>query len=447
MAIFSTNGHPVDFSQFNALAALDLTANYFDVSDAGFTTSISGGLFTTTVEVLGTFQTSGNTVTSGTISNLIITEEISGAVYSFSLLGADYEALLQTSPAGRLAFLLSGSDLLTGSDHADTLYGYGDADVIDAGGGDDIVSGGAGNDKIHGGSDADTLYGGGDNDEVYGEAGSDSLYGGTGYNKLFGGGGNDKLFGFTESDYLYGGAGKDRLQGDDGNDQLHGGGGKDILLGGEGGDSLDGGAGVDKIDGGGGFDTIDYTSASKGLVLTLKGANFAKAKLGGKLADKVKNVESVYGTAHKDIITGDGGNNGFLGGNGNDVLKGKGGSDSFFGGNGNDKLTGGGGADHFWFITPPGQGKNVDTITDFEVGVDKIHLGAGQFSVLSSSPGSSSVADNFVIGHPHDHNDYFIYKPGSGKLIYDSNGNGNGGGVVFAILDKHLDLTAADFTF
>ena len=38
-----------------------------------------------------------------------------------------------------------------------------------------------------------------------------------------------------------------------------------------------------------------------------------------------------------------------------------------------------------------------------------------------------------------------IYNEKNGKLIYDENGDNKGGKVQFAVLDKGLDLSEADF--
>ena len=45
----------------------------------------------------------------------------------------------------------------------------------------------------------------------------------------------------------------------------------------------------------------------------------------------------------------------------------------------------------------------------------------------------------------HDGNDRVIYNPKNGSLVYDKNGDDQGGAMKFAVLDKGLDLSKADF--
>lgn len=73
------------------------------------------------------------------------------------------------------------------------------------------------------------------------------------------------------------------------------------------------------------------------------------------------------------------------GGDGDDVLSGGIGNDILRGSAGADTLTGGAGADQFVFYAALGA-TNVDRITDFAHGVDKIVLDDDIFTTLS--PGS-----------------------------------------------------------
>jgi Ca2+-binding RTX toxin-like protein len=65
-----------------------------------------------------------------------------------------------------------------------------------------------------------------------------------------------------------------------------------------------------------------------------------------------------------DVINGQGGNDTLTGLSGDDILR---------GGDGNDILTGGDGMDQFW-IASNALPKEVDTITDFQVGIDAIGI-------------------------------------------------------------------------
>ena len=92
--------------------------------------------------------------------------------------------------------------------------------------------------------------------------------------------------------------------------------------------------------------------------------------------------DKLQGAAGNDTIRGLGGNDNLLGLGGNDRLEGYGGNDIINGGDGNDRisgaqgsdiLTGGGGADTFVYNH---SGHGLDTIIDFEVGLDKIDVSA-----------------------------------------------------------------------
>lgn len=74
-----------------------------------------------------------------------------------------------------------------------------------------------------------------------------------------------------------------------------------------------------------------------------------------------------------DTINGMGGNDVLLGLSGDDLLRGGDGDDLLDGGIGNDTLVGGAGRDTFVLGLRPG----VDTIADFEVGLDKLRLAGG----------------------------------------------------------------------
>ena len=133
---------------------------------------------------------------------------------------------------------------------------------------------------------------------------------------------------------LTGGNGADTLSGTGRDDILFGGRGDDVLAGSGGADRLYGGQGADRLSGGDGFDLL-------------------------------------------------------VGGQGGDILRGDGGNDVLIGGKGGDVLTGGGGADVFDFSRLDGTDRDV--ITDFEVGVDSIHLGAGLTVTGTSQSGASTV--------------------------------------------------------
>lgn len=131
------------------------------------------------------------------------------------------------------------------------------------------------------------------------------------------------LNGTIENNLLSGGAGDDLLSGNAGNDTLNGGLGNDVLNGGD-------------------------------------------------------NADKLNGSLGNDILNGDLDNDTLDGGLGNDTLNGNEGNDILLGGIGVDVLTGGQGADIFKFLSTDIQATvsitNIDTISDFETGIDKVNL-------------------------------------------------------------------------
>ena len=208
------------------------------------------------------------------------------------------------------------TDVMQGSNRNDTLRGSSGDDVIEGMGGSDKIYGDNGNDQLFGGLGNDKIKGKNGNDLIFGDQGKDKLYGGDGDDKLIGGLGSDTINGDDGNDLIFGNNGNDKLSGGDGDDQLHGGLGKDKIKGGDGDDLIFGGVGNDKLSGGDGNDKL-------------------------------------YGGLGHDSI---------LGGKGDDIIVGD---------QGADRLTGGKDKDTFVFSSI---GDTSATITDFEIGIDKIDL-------------------------------------------------------------------------
>ena len=99
---------------------------------------------------------------------------------------------------------------------------------------------------------------------------------------------------------------------------------------------------------------------------------------------------TIIGGAGDDVLTGDAANDIMNGGAGadrlngaagNDTISGDAGNDTILGGGGQDSLTGGAGVDFFDFlntVSVSGTGANVDKITDFVAGTDKLALQGDQ---------------------------------------------------------------------
>lgn len=103
-----------------------------------------------------------------------------------------------------------------------------------------------------------------------------------------------------------------------------------------------------------------------------------------------------------------------------------------------------GGDDKFLFNTAISITVNIDHITDFSHGHDKIELENAIFAKLTAT-GTLAASAFFIGSSAHDSNDHIIYNSSTGALIYDSNGNAAGGATQFATLTHGLALTNADF--
>jgi Ca2+-binding RTX toxin-like protein len=220
--------------------------------------------------------------------------------------------------------------------------------------------------------------GGAGNDRLIGLGGNDLFLGGDGNDLVQGGGGNDTLFG----DEIFGGiAGDDLLFGDAGNDSLVGQGGNDVL---------DGGAGADSVIGGDGFDYASYGDAASGVGIDLTTAS--STWTGDAQGDTLTSIEAFDLSNFADTFAGNDADDKVLGRDGNDQLFGRGGNDTLDGGAGNDILSGGfgsdvligeQGADVFKYASVEESSgavvngvPQVDDITDFAQGEDKIDLSA-----------------------------------------------------------------------
>ncbi len=144
-----------------------------------------------------------------------------------------------------------------------------------------------------------------------------------------------------------------RVEGTDGDDILVGTSEDDVLLGGGGADTLDalagndwleGGEGADRLNGGVGFDYVSYLNATSGQVadLAIPAANIGIEAEG----DSYDGIEGLIGSAFRDSLRGDGGDNYIFGLGGSDSLYGRDGIDTLVGGDGDDYLEGGQGGDY-----------------------------------------------------------------------------------------------------
>jgi Ca2+-binding RTX toxin-like protein len=192
-----------------------------------------------------------------------------------------------------------------------------------------------------------------------------------------------------------------------------------------------------------------HSSVLGGVTLLNSGVVAGAVDLDAVGNDVIINHGKIKGAVHLgvgiDSFDGKGGISGQIFGEaGNDTLLGGARGDRIHGGDGNDLLTGRAGADRFFFDTTLNAATNVDRITDFKHGVDKIVLSALDFAGIGG-PGVLGAGQFFAGAGAHDVNDHIIYNPNNGFLSYDSNGNAPGGVTHFATLAHHLDLHNTDF--
>lgn len=249
---------------------------------------------------------------------------------------------------GNSGIFTGGDDIIDARDGLDFLLGLGSNAILNAPGnyyGDAFSVGGSG--LFKGGDDfilgADSV-GGGAPPLLIGDAliiGGDATYVG-GDDVLFGGSVGENLVGdFSDTRLLSANGsvtgGKDSLYGNGGDDSLEGNGGDDILDGGAGRDSLDGGSGLDMMSGGDDNDT--YLVDNIGDVVT-ENANEGDDTVFTSVSYNVPaNVEVLImhgngdlnstGTAVRDQIFGNSGNNIIDGAGGFDVMQGFAGDDTY----------------------------------------------------------------------------------------------------------------------
>jgi Ca2+-binding RTX toxin-like protein len=135
-----------------------------------------------------------------------------------------------------------------------------------------------------------------------------------------------------------------------------------------------------------------------------------------------------------------------LTGVGNDeanVISGSMGNDKIYGREGADILSGGAGQDAFVFDTFLMLGNNVDLVTDFTVGMDRIVLENDVFAGLARGklPAGLFRDGNAAL----DANDRILYDSPTGTLYFDFDGAGAILATEFAILSPGLALSHQSF--
>ncbi len=237
------------------------------------------------------------------------------------------------------------------------------------------IGGLTGNLTLAVGTVIENAIGGSGDDLIYGNTANNFLVGNSGNDSLYGDDGNDEIFGSQGDDYLKGGSGDDLIVGNRGDDKMYGGSGDDTMV-------WNNGDGSDRMDGDSGHDTVQVNGADgAGDEFEIRSngdhVEFERVNLGPFTLD-IRDTEQleVRGQGGDDSIDASDLDAGQIklrlyGGDGDDTITGSEGRDYINGGNGDDLMTGGDGADTFLFR------RGGDTITDFENGVDRIKISAG----------------------------------------------------------------------
>jgi Ca2+-binding RTX toxin-like protein len=298
------------------------------------------------------------------------------------------------------------------------------------------LTGNTGNNRLDGGLGNDTMLGGAGNDTYVVNAAGDRVFETTAVSSTVDAGGTDTVqsavsfnlgstagLSFVERLTLTGSAningtgngGDNRLTGNSGNNVLNGAGGADTMLGGAGNDTYvtNGGDTITESTGQG----IDIVRSSVSHTL---GLNLELLTLTGSAA--------INGTGNTLANT----------------IVGNTGANTLNGGAGLDTLTGGGGADSFVFNTALGAA-NIDRITDFNAAADTIRLENAIFAGLAGGALAAAAFRVNTSGFAADASDRIIYETDTGRLYFDSDGNGAAARVHFATLATGLSLTSADF--
>jgi len=414
---------------------------------------IHAGSATGTVVESYEASTSSNLTFSGSTLTINPTANLANSTQYFVTFAAgSVKDLASNIYAGTTAY-----DFTTIGDY-NTINGTtgNDSTLTTGGAGKDHIFGLAGNDVIDGGADADSLVGGAGND-IYivdntGDVVVEALNEGTDLVK--------SSVNFTLSDNI-------ETLTLTGTDSINGTGNtlKNIITGNDSNNVLDGGAGVDKLIGGLGNDTyiIDLTVAGKledtitetgGIdTLQLRGTTTNTTAVTLTLDKTLENLNAsatvtsllnLTGNTFDNILTGNAANNVLSGLVGNDTLIGDAGNDKLMGGLGLDNLSGGLGNDTFVFDSALNASTNVDVITDFTSGADKLQLSAKIFAKVKGVK-FADVFHDTAITDSHVNN-YIIYDSSTGIVSYDADGAGAGAAVQFATLTGLSTLTASDFT-
>jgi VCBS repeat-containing protein len=139
-----------------------------------------------------------------------------------------------------------------------------------------------------------------------------------------------------------------------------------------------------------GNDTLNG-SARNDLIKGFQGNDILNGRGGNDLLRGGANLDTLNGGQGNDTLNGENGNDVLNGNEGIDNLNGGSGNDTLIGGLGNDNLSGGGGRNRYVLAN----GDGVDTIVQYQDGLDKIGLSGGiGFNDLTISASGSNTLIN-----------------------------------------------------
>jgi Ca2+-binding RTX toxin-like protein len=257
--------------------------------------------------------------------------------------------------------------------------------------------------------------------------------GGVGFDQMTGGAGNDTMSGGDDGDQLSGGDGNDILSGGNNDDVIRGDAGRDILSGDGGNDTIYFSPEDEFVNGGTGSDAARNTYNDFGLTFDMGGNGFEQyyGSQAGETIVTTANIRmDVDAGGGNDLISGGAQGDGLSGGTGNDTIFGGLGPDQIGGGFGDDRIIGGIGADLIYgeqgndTFVYNGVGDAGDTITDFEIGRDRIEILRSGFDL---SLGTGTLAANRLVAGPANQAfGQFLLDTSTGNVFWDGDGTGAG---------------------
>lgn len=192
---------------------------------------------------------------------------------------------------------------------------------------------------------------------------------------------------------------------------------------------------------------IDYTLGANVENLWMEAAGHTgKGNALGNLIVGSGGVDTLYGMDGNDTLEGRSGDDFIRGGNGNDILRGDDGNDRLFGdagndvlfgGKGNDVMTGGTGNDIFAFSTGDFAAGNLDKITDFIRGQDKLDFNLVQLSTGGDFKFIGTAQFHNVVGE-------LRYQVQKGNAIVQGDIDGDGEADFSVMLQKVTALASSD---